>query len=154
MWKLFCLINLQHISVMRPQQSDSWGSQTGDENQKEERLVRVRSHLHITHANLLMRVGSFSQDRIRDFSWVRRQLAWGNSHKLQPGNLQHDRSKILPVTAVNSATSCPESVQCLQSHRPWKFTWAMLWARSQAGPALSSGGSRWHLGSLPTKIGL
>lgn len=151
---MFRFINLLHISVIRPQQSNSWGSQTGEENQKEERLVRVRWHLHITHANLLMTMGSFSKDGIRAFSWVHRQLAWGNSHKLQPGKLQHHRSKNFPMTAVNSATSCPERVQWLQSHRPWKFTWATLWARSQAGPALSRGGSRWHLGSLPTKIGL
>jgi len=151
---MFCFINLLHISVIRPQQSDSWASQTEEETQKAETLARIRPHLHITHANLLPCVGSFSEDRIRPFSQVHWQQAWGNSHKLQSGKFQHGKSTKFPVRVIKLQRAAQRgcsafSLTDLQNSAGWFSEWrdtilALLWA---------GGGSRWRLGSLPTKPG-
>lgn len=91
---MFRFINLLHICVIRPQQSNSWGSQTEEENQKKKRLVRHRITFAHPTPNLLTCVGSFTRTEWDPSCSGIRQLARGNSHKLQPGKCQLDRSKV------------------------------------------------------------
>lgn len=92
--------------------------------------------------NLLTCVGSFARTESDPSRSGIRQLARGNSHTLQPGKFQLDRSKKFPTRTIKlnnklpreaAVTSVPQTLKIHLDDVPRKGT--------QAGPALSR---RWE----------
>lgn len=105
-------------------------------------------HICTPHSHLLTCLGTFSWGRTGPFS-QETATSWSQ------GNSRVKEVKKFQWGQWNSATSCPKNTQGLQSDTAWKLPWTMLQARGR-GPALpwAGGGSRWHLESLPKKIGI
>lgn len=132
---IFHFINLLYISAIRPQQSNSWAGK----REKKERLVH---HIHISSHPRAVSAGAELDSSYK---------CTGNSHKLEPGKFQGERSKKFPVRATKFCNKLPkehavtavwQTLRITLDNAPSKWTWA--------GPAL---GRRWKQESLP-KIGM